>query len=935
MSGRIQPGVPVTPSCVAINYGSDPQYDVPAHFVVESAGVVIYDDSTLIWSLPAFDTATVAWLTDWTPGGGLWQGYRVTVNTALEGDQAPRNDTARVGVIISPDTLFSYWKSGSWPYIDGYIETGEWDQAYSFDASNVTGWRTGPQEPGSARGYFMHDSLWLYVAFELPPALTRDTHDLVGLYFDENNNGQWEANLTEGNHDVWLNDSVYDEVLYRPWTASGPGQAQYCPGATSASGIFNGHLVFEARIPFGTVPYKLALNPQGDTCGLWLHAVHHGTCLGWWRLGLPQDSFGIPAGYGKLILRPRPQGGDIAVERITSPVGRVAPRSLVTPRFMSCNYGTTPMSFMAYAFLADPSGQRVYRESLWVSGLGGGQTRTLDFPPFNVDTVEGLWAVVCSVRAQGDLNPANDWRRGAFTVGPTADFAVTRILAPAGNLDPLDTVQPSAVIRCNFAQRPLPARTWFFLSKPGGARCYADSVDLADMATAQETTLSFRAIVLDSTAGTWTARCSLYAPADTFAANNIGSGTFRVGMPVPSYGWREVSPSVPGIVARAGAWLAGSAADPGVYCAKGNKSAEFYRYDPIAGAWSTMSPIPPGREGKPPYTGSVGVSDSRGHVYAVKGANTLGFHKYFAGRNGWLQLADVPAGGGRKVKAGSDLAYATCGDSVGVYLLKGYRNEFYRYEPTGESTGAWQALASPPGEKWPAGSWLCFDGVDRIYAQQARTHAFHCYNLFTGTWQTVPNTMPFVSRFTGRSKKSKDGGSAAWWNGSIYALKGGSTQDFFKFTPATGVWTELDTMPAFGSTMKRIKVKAGGDIVNYLSWFYALKGAKTNEFWSYREPGTLGSPVAPAGGVMAKAGAAPGRLTVQPNPATRGQARVRCRADGPAVLELFDASGRLVWSRPTQGPGAREFLLPRLSSGVYLLRLDGPDGATECKLVMQ
>ena len=50
---------------------------------------------------------------------------------------------------------------------------------------------------------------------------------------------------------------------------------------------------------------------------------------------------------------------------------------------------------------------------------------------------------------------------------------------------------------------------------------------------------------------------------------------------------------------------------------------------------------------------------------------------------------------------------------------------------------------------------------------------------------------------------------------------------------------------------------------------------------------------------------------------------------------LFDASGRLVWSRPTQGPGAREFLLPRLSSGVYLLRLDGPDGATECKLVMQ
>ncbi len=917
----------ITPSCAVVNYGTNPQFDLPVFFQVESAGVLVYEDAVLVPSLPAFDTANPVWNSDWTPEGGLWQGYQVTAYTLLAGDQVPRNDTARMALMVSTDTLFSF-RTTNRPTIDGYIDSGEWDDAYQFDASNIVGWLSGPSSPGSVLGCFKHDDVWMYMAFRLPQARLRDTFDLVAFYCDENNNGQWETNLSEGNHDIRINDSLYDEVLYRPWTPAGPGQPSPAVGSSSASGVLNGYLVFEARIPIGTLPYRLNLNPAGDTCGIWLHAVHSRASQGWWRPELPADSFGVPASYGKLILRTL-QSGDVAMSAIVSPTGRVAPGSNVTPSGDWRVYGSTPMSYWAHAFLHNPLGQRVYRESLWVTG---GQRVT--FPPYNVGLAEGMWTVVCSTKAPGDENPANDWRRGYFAVGQAADFGVTAILSPVGNLDPLDTVQPRARIRCNYAQRPYDVRTWFFLAKPGGTRFYSDSLDIANMVIGQETAVVFRPVVLDSTAGLWTAKCSLYLLPDTFAANNTLSGSFRVGVQAPAVGWHEVSPSVPGTPAKDGAWLAGSLAE-GIYCAKGNKTGEFYRFDPGSTSWTTLNQIPAGREGKPPYKGAVGVADGRGHVYVLKGNNTLGFHKYFAARNSWLQLDDVPMGGGKRIKGGSDLAYVQHGDSECIYVLKGVSNEFYRYHVTGESSGTWQPLTSAPGDKWQAGSWLCVSGQDRIYAQQSRTHAFQYYNTTTGSWQSVSNTMPFVSRYTGKSKKSKDGGSAAGHSGSIYALKGGGTQEFYKFTVSTGTWTELETIPLFGSTGKKVKVKAGGDIVNCADWFYALKGAKTNEFWSYREPSVMLAPEVSETGVMtAGTRRDAAALFLTANPTRPGSGTVRCRARGPARLELFDPTGRLCWSTLVSGKGTKELALPALEPGVYLLRLDERGRTHTAKLTL-
>ena len=62
-----------------------------------------------------------------------------------------------------------------------------------------------------------------------------------------------------------------------------------------------------------------------------------------------------------------------------------------------------------------------------------------------------------------------------------------------------------------------------------------------------------------------------------------------------------------------------------------------------------------------------------------------------------------------------------------------------------------------------------------------------------------------------RARRSKDGGDAAFIDGSLYALKGGNTQDFYSLDLATLTWGEKETIPAFGTTGKKKRVKGGGE----------------------------------------------------------------------------------------------------------------------------
>jgi hypothetical protein len=152
-------------------------------------------------------------------------------------------------------------------------------------------------------------------------------------------------------------------------------------------------------------------------------------------------------------------------------------------------------------------------------------------------------------------------------------------------------------------------------------------------------------------------------------------------------------------------------------------------------------------------------------------------------------------------------------------------------------------------------------------------------------WGGLMAAMPLANSQTGKTKKAKDGSDAVVLDGYIYSLKGGNTQDFYAYDLMTGTWAEKETIPAFGSTAKKKRVKAGGSMATDGHAVYALKGNKSRELWRY----VLGMLDAPRithharTGVQGVKREASGVTLVCQNPA-RGRATLRWHSSFDIVL---------------------------------------------------
>jgi len=288
-----------------------------------------------------------------------------------------------------------------------------------------------------------------------------------------------------------------------------------------------------------------------------------------------------------------------------------------------------------------------------------------------------------------------------------------------------------------------------------------------------------------------------------------------------------------------GGWLTYDASSGRIFVTKGNNTPDFYIYCLAEDLWLQVSSWPDSVGWKKPKYGSAGCCDGQGHIFATKGNNTLGFWEYYADGDSWQQKPPVPLGPyHRKVKYGADIVWAMDSGVGHPYILKGYKNEFYRYDVSGDS---WHKLTDAPGvyTKWHRGSWLAYDGDSTIYAHKGKYHEFYAYNIRSNLWSPALQAMPVQSDTTARKRKLKDGGSGVFLNGFIYAFKGGGTQEFWRYDTAGNAWTELDTIPQTGYDRRRM-VKAGGDlVVGPGNALYALKGNKSNQFWRY-VPGSSG-----------------------------------------------------------------------------------------------
>jgi len=573
---------------------------------------------------------------------------------------------------------------------------------------------------------------------------------------------------------------------------------------------------------------------------------------------------------------------------------------------------------------------------------------------------------IVTLNAIGSSEDASDTD---FTIQSVVvhDVGCTAIVEPAGSVVIGRAVFPRVRVQ-NFGGATESFMVEVRLSDSLGATVFDEEEQVAGLGPGR--TADFRFAAHSWTAGPlgqYTATAWTELAGDAEPANDTaGPNPFAVvEAPIWPPGWREVA-KVPGSVAvKDGGWLAPAEPETDgrvlLYAAKGNKSSQFLRYDAVAGdsgSWTTLESIPADEGGrvKPPKKGCAGVSDGLRYIYMTKGNNTTGFWKYDIQKDSWTRLPDVPLGPeGKKVKGGNDLAYVPGeGDSDWVYLMKGYRTEFYRFS-TG--TGRWDTLVNIPftvAPKYDKGSFLVYDGDRYLYAHQAKytdelkTHHFMFrFDLVERKWKDTLVGMPVPGMDGGKIKvkKSKDGGSGVWNQGAMYALKGGNTCQFFRYEPAPAdSWRELDTVPSFGSTEKKKKVKSGGDLAAFgPGAFFAFKGNKTFEFWRYVTPsGAQAQAQAQArSGVMAGPSTIYDvRFSISPNPIASGFATISysLSKQGPLSVTVFDVAGRSVfstWSLGHSTTGSLPLDLRGLRAGVYLVRLDA-DGRTQSrKLVVQ
>ncbi len=624
---------------------------------------------------------------------------------------------------------------------------------------------------------------------------------------------------------------------------------------------------------------------------------------------------------------------DAGVFRITLPPDTVDSGMVVTPQARVKNFGTETISaFYCYFRI------QAWLDSVLVENLVPRVTRDVTFREWQAETL-GTIAMACSTGYSDDMDTRNDILRSSFVVGPPHhNVGVEAILVPTGSIYP-GPVLPSARIR-NYGGFTESFGVKFRIRR-GGSVVYIDSIYINGLQPRASQDVTF--LNWNATLGSYVASCSTELAGDAVPSNDASQALFTVDAPPIPPGWTEMAPmpKPPSNkeVKRGGALTLTSQSDGWfIYALKGNKTGDFYRYNVAVDAWEQMKSVPDGPSDKQVYKGGALCNDGGHHIYAVKGNNTVEFWRYGTTDTAWTQMANIPLGAtGKKIKGGTKMQYLVLGDTGWVYLLKGYKNEFYRYNTV---TGVWDStLTSAPlgnsgKNKYKYGSFIVHDGAGTIYCCKSKYNETFAYDVANGSWLEQLADMPFVGR-AGRRKKLKDGGSGAWLINQMFCLKGGNTQEFWQYSPWADSWYELDTMPSFGSTGRKKRVKYGADLVSLGNGlFFALKGNKTMEFWRYnystgpgirteREPALL-QPI-PFGS----------RLVIQPNPA-RTQASIALSGTDAAIVQVFDADGKLLRTQTAIPSFAGYTLnLQGMSPGIYFVRAEQGTWSGTGKLIVE
>jgi hypothetical protein len=521
------------------------------------------------------------------------------------------------------------------------------------------------------------------------------------------------------------------------------------------------------------------------------------------------------------------------------------------------------------------------------------------------------------------------------TLVVTRDIKSEGITSP-GRLRDTTAFSPTAV----FVNQGDVAETFltrFVIQDSTGNRVYEDSQVVSRLDSGFQQTVTFAPCTTACDEGRYSAFACVLCPGDWNPENDTAREAFGVrswALPRGSWTGRASLPLVKKLTGfKTGGSLA-YAPEGQVYALKGGGKRDFYRYDPILDTWVTLESVPGnGSSGKTKGVGPGGALAFAGvSLYATKGSGTREFWQYDR-QTGWREKAPLP----ERLKHtldGTALVGVMVQNRPYVYFMQGKKQwSFYRYDVVGDS---WQlrSLLGSAGGRAPMHGWgMAWDGRDTIFALESDYDQLQVYSIAHNVW-TMRESLPLLGA-SGKKKKVKYG-PLAYRDRALYALKGGWTNELWRYDCDYCFWAECDPVPRLGNPKGIGKGGAvvSADVVNSL---LVTRGGGSNELWRYQLDLASQGVTEPEAASLVRTEPS---LAVFPNPFTRAAVVSYAVPKSEFVsLRLYDLLGRLRTNLVCRGQPAGEYRV-RLDAtlfarGIYFLRFETPDSRLSQKLIVE
>jgi len=229
-----------------------------------------------------------------------------------------------------------------------------------------------------------------------------------------------------------------------------------------------------------------------------------------------------------------------------------------------------------------------------------------------------------------------------------------------------------------------------------------------------------------------------------------------------------------------------------IWAIKGGGMADFYAYDIDGDFWITKPYLRvTGYNIRLPKRGAalayVPTHGPEGAVYCATGNNSLTFIRFDIGDDTWALCPNVPlsTANPKTCRYGTDMVYD--GDSI-IYLLKGSRTtEVWKYRPDNDT---WRiipldevSLIGPTNRRVKNGAAITFLDGNLYVLKGGNSQEFWSYSIGGGNVWVRRSDIPLS--LIGKRRKPKRGAAMAATSDAIFCLKGSSVFEFWEYRPGT------------------------------------------------------------------------------------------------------------------------------------------------------